>query len=125
MRADTIGCALVVAPVSVLGTWEKEAKNVLMKRKPSCVPNLKIFVISSTTKRADRQRQLRTAIKGDRRNKYLVITTYGLVANDPLDFLLERRGVEFGFDYAVLDEGKLPNYVCSHCWTTYTYSSHF
>jgi SNF2 family DNA or RNA helicase len=91
----------VVAPVSVLGTWEKEAKNVLTSRNPSCVPNLKVFVISSTMKRAERQRYLRLAVKGDRRYKFLVVTTYGLVANDPLDFLVHDRG----FDYVVLDEG--------------------
>ena len=38
--------------------------------------------------------------------QYLIITTYGLVSNDPLDFVCSSQG----FDYVVLDEAhKIKN----------------
>ena len=44
MRAHTIRNALVVAPLSVLQSWEKEAR-LIMER--SCVPKVTIIVVSS------------------------------------------------------------------------------
>lgn len=101
MKADTISSALIIAPVSILRSWEKEAQKVIQR---SCVPHLDIRVVSSSMKRVDRQRVLRAAIRGDNHkkgDKCLIITTYGLVSNDPQDFLVG----DTGFDYVALDEG--------------------
>lgn len=45
MRADTIRNALVICPVSVLQSWENEARKIL----PKCTSSVKITVISSDT----------------------------------------------------------------------------
>lgn len=50
MRAGTIQNALVVAPLSVLQSWEKEAKKIL----PKCTPKVKITVLSSEIARRTR-----------------------------------------------------------------------
>jgi DNA excision repair protein ERCC-6-like len=97
MRAKTIFSALVIAPVSILRSWEKEARRVIAH---TCVPNLQIYVLTSQTQRKDRQRILRSALSREKQMQYLIITSYGLVSNDPLDFLCGNRG----FDYVVLDE---------------------
>lgn len=106
MKADTIASALVIAPVSILRSWEKEAQKVIQR---SCVPHLDIRIVSSSMRRVDRQRILRAAILGDHHrkgSKCLIITTYGLVSNDPQDFVVGEKG----FDYVALDEGhKIKN----------------
>jgi len=58
MRARTIRNALVVAPLSVLQSWEKEALRVL---KRSCVPKITILVLSSDMAKARRQMLLQQA----------------------------------------------------------------
>jgi SNF2 family DNA or RNA helicase len=61
MRAGTIHNALVVAPLSVLRTWEKEAHRILLQ----CVSakNVHIIVLSSETAAVRRQGILRDALK--------------------------------------------------------------
>lgn len=103
MRPRTIQSALIIAPVSILRSWAKEAQKVIT---PDCVPNLQIHVLTSQTQRKDRQRILRAALSGDKRTQHLIITSYGLVSNDPQDFVCGSRG----FDYVVLDEAhKIKN----------------
>ena len=98
MRANTIANALVVAPVSVLRSWYKEAHKVLIQHK--CVPQgLEIHIVASDMKRSNRQRLLRAALQS-RHKPYLILSTYGLVARDALDYCTESCY----FDYIVLDE---------------------
>lgn len=59
MRSRTIRNALVVAPLSVLRSWEKEAE-IVMKR--SCVHQVTIFVVQSETRKDRRCRMLREAL---------------------------------------------------------------
>lgn len=59
MRARTIRNALIVAPVSVLRSWEKEA-NVIVKM---CVSNVSIKVVSSDINKRSRQRLLQSALE--------------------------------------------------------------
>jgi len=120
MRAKVILSSLVVAPTSLLRTWEKESKKVIVGH--DCLPKLKIHVLSSSMKRHDRQRIIQNALDGrNSRIPHLIITSYGLVSNDPSDFLSDNHG----FDYVVLDEAhKIKNnttqlfkscsYVCKH-----------
>ena len=59
MRARSIRNALIVAPVSVLRSWEREA-NIVVKM---CVSNVCIKVISSDIARKTRQRLLESALE--------------------------------------------------------------
>lgn len=58
MKAAQIRNTLVVAPLSVLRSWEKEARNVLTV----CVPSAKIQVISSDYEKSRRARMLQEAL---------------------------------------------------------------
>lgn len=99
MRAKVIFSTLVIAPTSLLRTWEKEAQKVIVGH--NCLPHLRIYVVSSNMKRPERQRILQEALEGKKsRIPYLIITTYGLVSNHPEDFLVDNHA----FDYVVLDE---------------------
>lgn len=60
MREQTIKNALIVAPVSLLRTWEKEARNVLKKFK--CVPAVTITVLGSDVSKTRRRHLLMTAL---------------------------------------------------------------
>jgi SNF2 family DNA or RNA helicase len=57
MRAGTIRNALVIAPLSVLRSWEKEAGKIL----PQCVSNIRISVVSSSVSVKERRRILKEA----------------------------------------------------------------
>lgn len=59
MRAKTIRNALVVAPLSVLRSWEREA-NAVAK---ACVPHIRIQVVSSDISKATRSRRLQDALE--------------------------------------------------------------
>ena len=59
MKAGTIRNCLIVAPVSVLRSWEKEARNVLA----ACVPRIQIIVLSSDVSKQKRERLLDKALK--------------------------------------------------------------
>ena len=58
MRAGTIKNALIVAPLSVLRSWEKEANNVLV----ACVPNVRVKVLSSEVGKNNRSKILTEAL---------------------------------------------------------------
>jgi SNF2 family DNA or RNA helicase len=58
-RSRTIKNALIVAPLSVLRSWENEAKKVVTK----CSQHAKIQVISSELKPTKRIRMIRDAIR--------------------------------------------------------------
>lgn len=59
MRAKTIRNALVVAPLSVLRSWEREAHNVAK----ACAPDMRIQVVSSETAKPARLRRLQDAMQ--------------------------------------------------------------
>eukprot|EP00980_Cylindrotheca_fusiformis_P018600 scaffold6162_cov154-Cylindrotheca_fusiformis.AAC.10 len=59
MKAKTIRNALVIAPLSVLRSWEREAHNVAR----ACVPHMQIQVISSDIPKATRSRRLLHAMQ--------------------------------------------------------------
>jgi SNF2 family DNA or RNA helicase len=58
MRSKTIRNGLIVAPLSVLRSWETEATKVVKL----CVPNITILVVSSDVGKAMRCKHLRTAL---------------------------------------------------------------
>jgi SNF2 family DNA or RNA helicase len=60
MRTKTIRNALVVAPVSVMRTWQKEAEVVIKKE---CVKCMSISIISSDVPKEKRVRLLRQALR--------------------------------------------------------------
>lgn len=100
--------ALIVAPVSVLRSWEKEAKKIL-SMCTNC--NVNIQVLGSNTAAARRQRIL-SSVLSDSRGKHIVISTYGMISSDPLAFVLKENDQmdRAFFDYVVLDEGhKIKN----------------
>ena len=109
MRAKTIRNALIICPVSVIRTWEREGGDIL---RQSCVPKVAICVVSSDVKKHQRTRLLQTALHCPKKRPHLVITSYGLVSNSPLDFVSQEQGSTRGggWDYVVVDEGhKLKN----------------
>lgn len=59
MRSKTIRNAIVVAPLSVLRSWEKEAHRVIKK---NCVKNVTITVVNSDMGKNRRIRVLESAI---------------------------------------------------------------
>jgi DNA excision repair protein ERCC-6-like len=102
MKSRTISSALVVAPVSILRSWEKEARKVITS---DFVKGLEIHVLSSQISRQERLRHIQVALDGDRK-QHLIITSYGLVSNEPQDFVND----DTGFDYVILDEAhKIKN----------------
>jgi hypothetical protein len=59
MRTKTIRNALIVAPLSVLRSWEKEAEKVVRR----CVPKVRICVVSSDVGKATRCKRLCAALE--------------------------------------------------------------
>ena len=59
MRAHTIRNALVVAPLSVLRSWENEAQQIM---KRYCVPKITILVVTSEIRKDRRCRMLTEAL---------------------------------------------------------------
>ena len=96
MREKTIRNALIIAPVSVLRSWEKEANNVLKR----CERRVKISVVSSDQEPKRRRRNLKEALNPLPNQPQLIITTYGLVRSSTDSFCDERSC----WDYVVLDE---------------------
>lgn len=96
MKAKTIRKAVVVAPVSVLRNWENEARKIF---RLCC--NVKIQVLSSDTSANKRKRILLEALEAQ--SPQLVITTFGLVANNPDHFTQRVVGRQV-WDYVILDE---------------------
>ena len=101
MKAKTINKAVVVAPVSVLRNWENEARKIL----PLCC-HVKIQVLSSDVTVYNRQKRLHKALEAQ--SPQLVITSFGLVANNPGHFTQNVAGKQF-WDYIILDEAVSPN----------------
>eukprot|EP00978_Attheya_sp_CCMP212_P020984 scaffold60734_cov59-Attheya_sp.AAC.3 len=104
MKAKTIKSALVVVPVTLLRTWEKEAERVIRRL---CLPQVNINVVSSDIKKERRSRLLVEALSCSPQRPHLVITTYGLVGSSPLSFVPDGCAE---WDYVILDEGhKIKN----------------
>eukprot|EP00934_Nitzschia_sp_Nitz4_P000501 Nitzschia sp. Nitz4//scaffold174_size87051//2661//6007//NITZ4_005097-RA/size87051-augustus-gene-0.66-mRNA-1//-1//CDS//3329538836//501//frame0 len=98
MRARTIKNALVVAPLSVLRSWEREAHKVLAQ----CLTSVNIQVIGSDTGKGTRQNRLYQAMTCNNARPHLVISTYGLIGSSYMDFIDE----DAHWDYIVLDEAQ-------------------
>jgi len=104
MKAKTIKKAIVVAPVSVLRNWEKEARQIL---RLCC--DVKIQVLSSDIAVYTRKKRLHQALEAQ--SPQIVITSFGLVANNP-DHFTQRVAGRQVWDYVILDEAhkiKNPN----------------
>lgn len=104
MKAKTIRKAIVVAPVSVLRNWENEARKIL---RLCC--DVKIQVLSSEITVYNRKKRLHQALEAQ--SSQLVITSFGLVANNP-DHFTQRVARRQVWDYVILDEAhkiKNPN----------------
>lgn len=102
----TIKNAIIVAPVSLLRTWEKEANDIVK----GIIPNVTITVLHGVSKNK-RSLLLRDALGCKRKYPHLVITTYGLVSSSPTDFVVRSyKGKDTFWDYVILDEGhKIKN----------------
>ena len=98
MKAKTIQKVLIVAPVSVLRNWANEAIKILR----NCI-NLKINieVIASDVSIQKRKKKLHQALEAQ--IPQLIITTFGLVSNNP-DHFTQRVAGNGVWDYVVLDE---------------------
>ncbi|GKY93801.1 hypothetical protein MPSEU_000347300 [Mayamaea pseudoterrestris] len=96
MRTRNIKNAVIVAPKSVLRSWEKELKRVVVK----CVANVSIRVVESTLEEKVRRRALSAALECSPKQPHIIITTYGMV-NNSQELFKSRVG---HWDYVVLDE---------------------
>ena len=96
MKAKTIQKVIVVAPVSVLRNWENEAKRIL-----KLCAGIKIQVLSSNISVYNRKKRLHQALEAQA--PQLVITSFGLVGNNPDHFTqhVTRKNI---WDYVILDE---------------------
>ena len=104
MRARTISNALIVAPLSVLRSWEREASKVVTQ----CVPSIRTISVSSSMNKVTRCRHLKTALECSSNSPCIIITTYGLIGSSPMDFMHEEY--DYSWDYIVLDEAhKIKN----------------
>lgn len=96
MRTNKIQRVLIIAPVSVLPSWQRE---VLQHLVPY-VKRISIEMCSSDMAKNKRSKLLSNVFQS--RNCKIVITSYQLVANMIDDF--SGRGV---WDYVILDEGHI------------------
>ena len=90
--------AIIVCPVSLLRTWENEAKTILK----TCCPEINIIVITSSMSANRRHDLFYDAIGCCKSYPYLVITTYGLVSSNPQNVIPHPK---YHWDFVVLDEG--------------------
>lgn len=103
MKAKTIRNALVLCPVSLLRTWENEARKVLITylRLPSIV----ISVISSEMDKNKRAYLLEKAMRCSKKRPHLIISTYGLLTSNPSDLTPQHSDEYSYWNYVILDEG--------------------
>jgi len=107
MKSKTIRNALIICPVSLMRTWEREARDILER---CCVPRITISVLASDVRKPRRHDILVDALTTSYKYPQLVITTYGLVSSNPLDLIPVENEQERLWDYVVLDEGhKIKN----------------
>jgi len=109
MRERTIRNALILCPVSLMRTWEREANDVI--RKMCGVRQLDICVVSSDISKNRRTNLIREAISCSPKKPYLLICTFGQVSSCPKDLVPDDyQGNETYWDYIIADEGhKLKN----------------
>jgi SNF2 family DNA or RNA helicase len=96
MKAKLIKNAVIVAPKSVLRSWEKELKRVVLK----CAHKTMITVMESNASPLQRRRMLTAALECSHKHPHIVITTYGMISNE---LNLFKSDTEY-WDYVVLDE---------------------
>lgn len=93
-RTKTITSALIVAPVSVIHGWEREAKAILSSMSAR-TNQYRISMLTSTLSITQRRKVLQSTSKNA-----ICITTYGMVRENTDDFIKYSK-----FDYVILDEG--------------------
>jgi SNF2 family DNA or RNA helicase len=103
MKAKTIRNALVLCPVSLLRTWENEARKVLITYLG--LPSITISVISSEMDRHKRAYMLEKAMTCSKKRPHLIISTYGLLTSNPSDLAPQKNNDYSSWNYVILDEG--------------------
>lgn len=96
MRSNKIQRALIIAPVSVLPSWNRE----LIQHLAPYVKRVGIEMCSSEMSKKKRQKVLSDVFAS--RNCKIVISSYNLVANMTDDFVGGGS-----WDYVILDEGHI------------------
>ena len=104
MRTKTIRNALIVCPVAVLKSWEREAIGIL---KQCCGLNITIRMMDSKIQKQRRAMMLEEALRCSEMRPHLMITTYGLVKSSTLDFLAGGKDSNCYWDYVICDEGHI------------------
>ena len=102
-RCRMIRNALVVCPVSVVQSWKKEADQVFELCGLSS--NASVMVVDSNCRKGSRASMLHFALSG-KANSCLVITTYGFLKTNVVDFLSDESNPKRAWDYIILDEGQ-------------------
>lgn len=96
MRAKAIKNAVIAAPKSVLRSWEKELRRVVLK----CTHKAIITVVESNVSPLQRRRILQAALDCSPNHPHIIVTTYGMINNELQLFMC----VDNHWDYVVLDE---------------------
>ena len=104
MRTKEIRNALIVCPVAVLKSWEREANGILKK---CCGLNITIRVLDSKIQKMRRAMLLEEALRCSVTRPHLIISTYGLVKTSTLDFLAGGKDSYCYWDYVICDEGHI------------------
>ena len=113
LRGQCITNSVIVAPKSVIHTWEREA-NLIVKNK--CVRGVTITAITSDMKITTREKIFAQSFTASKKRPHIVITTYGLISNH-IDILttLQKDYPGSHWDYVILDEGENKKICTSNC----------
>lgn len=88
MRAGTIRNALVIAPLSVLRSWETTGRKILRQ----CVPSFRVTVVNSEMSRKRRLEFISSLTKyGQHYSEYIRTSRQGIYANDVFSFVLQEN----------------------------------
>jgi len=101
MRSRSIRNALVVCPLSVLQSWQREAEDAF--KNCGVASSAMIRVLDSSVKKSRRSIFLEEALRCKSKHPQLIITTYGLVKANVHDF--QGNSDRAYWDYVILDEG--------------------
>ncbi|XP_022256927.1 DNA excision repair protein ERCC-6-like [Limulus polyphemus] len=94
--AQYIRSVLIVMPVSLIQTWEKEFDK--------WAPGIQVYAFHSSSKKERERNMLRVQKRGG-----VLLTSYGMLVTS-WDLMARLEGREFVWDYVILDEGhKIKN----------------
>ncbi|XP_076331442.1 DNA excision repair protein ERCC-6-like isoform X2 [Tachypleus tridentatus] len=94
--AQYIQSVLIVMPVSLIQTWEKEFDK--------WAPGIQVYAFHSSSKKERERNKLRVQKRGG-----VLLTSYGMLVTS-WDLMARLEGREFVWDYVILDEGhKIKN----------------